>query len=85
MRRSDLARNWRAASPSLRLAALAAELAEVLKRSYWAREIRPGELRDRARAVERDFPGDRDVAELVRLSERAAGLVEWPDDPRERE
>lgn len=83
IRRSQLARSWRDASPSLRLAALAAELAEVLKRSYWAREIRPEELRDRAREVGREFGGDGDVAELVRLTERVSGLVDWPEAPPE--
>ncbi len=83
IRPSELARSWRDASPSLRLAALAAELAEVLKRSYWAREIRPEELRDRARAVSRDSSGNRDVAELVRLTERVSDLVDWPEAPAE--
>jgi Ca-activated chloride channel family protein len=77
VRRSQLADSWRAAAPSLRLAALAAELAEVLKRSYWARETRPEELRRRARTVERQFGGDRDVAELVWLVDRTADLVDW--------
>jgi Ca-activated chloride channel family protein len=79
VRRSDLARSWRAASPSLRLAALAAELAEVLKRSYWARETRPEELRERARQVDRELGDDHDAAELVRLTRRAIDLVDWPE------
>ncbi len=83
VRRSDLARSWRAAAPSRRLAALAAELAEVLKRSYWAREIHPEDLRERARAVGADFDGDRDIAELVRLTHRVAELVDWPEPPPE--
>ena len=79
VRQSELARSWRAASPSLRLAALAAELAEVLKRSYWARETRPEELRDRARTVDRELGDNPDVAELVRLTARAVDLVDWPE------
>ena len=81
--RSQLARSWRAASPSLRLAALAAELAEVLKRSYWTRETRPDELRERAREVGREFPGDTDVAELVDLVNQVSRLIELPEDPAE--
>ncbi len=77
--RSDLARSWRAASPSLRLAALAAELAEVLKRSYWARETRPEELAERARQVDRELGADRDAAELVRLTRSTVDLVDWPE------
>ena len=83
VRPGQLERDWGSASPSLKLAALAAELAEVLKRSYWARETRPGELVARARAVERELPGDRDVAELVRLAIRVADLVEWPEESAE--
>jgi Ca-activated chloride channel family protein len=81
--RSQLARSWRAASPSLQLAALAAELAEVLKGSYWAKEIRPEELRERARTVGREFSGDHDVAELVDLVRRASRLIERRGDPLE--
>ena len=83
VRPGQLERDWRSASPSLKLAALAAELAEVLKRSYWARETRPEELVARARAVERENRGDRDVAELVRLAIRVADLVEWPEESPE--
>ena len=83
VRNSQLERSWRAASPSLKLAALAAELAEVLKRSYWARETRPEALRERARIVERAFRGDDDVAELVRLTERVVDLVDWAEAPPE--
>jgi Ca-activated chloride channel family protein len=81
--RDQLARSWRAASPSLRLAALAAEVAEVLKRSYWTRETRPEDLLARARQVSHDSRGDEDVSELVRLTERVARLVDWSEEPPE--
>ena len=79
VRRSDLARSWRAASPSLRLAALAAELAEVLKRSYWARETSPADLRSRAGDLG-ELEGDSKVDELRRLVDRAIPLVDWRDE-----
>jgi Ca-activated chloride channel family protein len=72
IRRSGLARSWSAAPPGLRLAAVAAELAEVLKGSYWAREASLEELLRRAEAAERDFPGDPDVRELTELVRRVA-------------
>ena len=80
VRRSDLATSWRAASPSLRLAALAAELAEVLKGSYWARDRSPEELRRRAAEVQRAFAADPDAAELVRLARLAFERLEWPQE-----
>jgi Ca-activated chloride channel family protein len=80
---TELARSWHSASPSLRLAALAAELAEVLKQSYWARQNRPEELRERARAVGRDFGDDPDVVELIELTNRVSALVDWTAAPTE--
>ncbi|MEM7482201.1 MAG: von Willebrand factor type A domain-containing protein [Acidobacteriota bacterium] len=70
----DLAPSWRAASPEFRQAALAAELAEILRGSYWARESSLAEVARRAHALATERPGNAQAAELARLTARAAGL-----------
>jgi Ca-activated chloride channel family protein len=74
VRLADLADSWEDAPPALRLAAVAGEFAEILKKSYWAKK---GDLEDlfrRAQKVSADFPGDKDVAELVDLIGKAARI-----------
>ncbi|MCG8463134.1 MAG: DUF3520 domain-containing protein, partial [Holophagales bacterium] len=74
VRGRDFASSFDNASRSLQLAALVAEIAEILKGSYWARE---GDLRDvfvRLQRVATRYPGDTDVAELASLAGRAAEL-----------
>ncbi len=68
----DLERSFAQASPSLRLAAVAAEFAEVLKGSYWARGGSLAEVARRAAALVAEFPGDERVAELAALTAEAA-------------
>jgi Ca-activated chloride channel family protein len=75
LRAGELARSWDEASPALRLASVVAELAEILRHSYWARESDPRDLLARAQAVSAEFPGDVDVAELVGLVGRASRLL----------
>ena len=68
----DFARRWEDASPALRLTSLVAEFAEILRRSYWARN---GDLEDvfrRAQKVSAEFPGDHDVADFASLVGRAS-------------
>ncbi len=55
------------ASPWLRLDAVAAEFAEILRQSYWARGSSLARLRTYADPLPAAFPGDKDVAELVAL------------------
>lgn len=75
LRGRDLAPSWEEASRGLRLAAVVAELAELLKQSYWARGSTLGEVARLAAAAAADFPGDDRVAELAELSARAAELA----------
>jgi Ca-activated chloride channel family protein len=78
LRARDMATSWQAASPSLRLASLVAEYAEILKGSYWARE---GDLREvlrRAQELSPEFAGDSRVADFVGLVATAADLVVPP-------
>jgi Ca-activated chloride channel family protein len=75
LRWRDLAPSWERASPGLRLAAVVAELAEVLKGSYWARGSSLDDVARSAAAATADFPGDDRVAELAELAHRAAALA----------
>ncbi|MFN0149665.1 MAG: von Willebrand factor type A domain-containing protein [bacterium] len=70
----DIARSFDAASPRLRLAAVVAEFAEILRHSYWAKENTIAALVPMARALARDLPRDPAVAEFAQLVERAADL-----------
>jgi Ca-activated chloride channel family protein len=81
LRRRDLAPSWEKASPGLRLAAVVAEFAEVLKGSYWARGSSLAEVASRAAALRADFPGDDRVGEFASLTARAATL---PGESRAR-
>ncbi len=74
IRRRHLAATWDGAAPSLRLAAIVAEYAEILRRSYWAKDGDLGALFAEAQRLSAAFPGDLEVAELVTLIGRAARL-----------
>jgi len=72
------------ASPHFRLTAAVAEFAEILRRSYWARESRIADVLPVARSAAARLRDDPAVQEFVSLAERSAGL----DDritPQERE
>jgi Ca-activated chloride channel family protein len=79
----DLEDSFRRASRELRTAAVAAELAERLKRSYWAKE---GSWSDLVRAAERlEAERGRDGRPLADLARRAARLAAEPGvDPGDR-
>jgi Ca-activated chloride channel family protein len=71
----DLAPSWERSSRAMKLGSLVAEWGEILKGSYWARQGDASEVARRLhRLVSRDYPGDREKAELVELVERAARL-----------
>jgi hypothetical protein len=72
---ADLAATWDAASPGLRLAALAAELAEVRRGSTLGKAIDLGDLVRRAKKVAADLAGtprEQDAVNFLRLAEQAA-------------
>jgi Ca-activated chloride channel homolog len=75
LRVADLSPTWEEAPRSLRLAAVAAELAEQLRGSEHAAGADPADLARRARAAAADFPGDERAAELADLAARAARLA----------
>ena len=71
---ADFAPHWENSSGPLRLASLVAEMAEILRESYWAED---GDLDDvfrRLQQVSAEFPGDREIADLVSLAGLAADL-----------
>ena len=79
LRLSQLAPSWERATPALRLASVVAELAEILRGSYWARGSNLDELFRRAQQLSGEWAGNRraqDVAELVSLIGKAARMKE---------
>ena len=66
-------------SPRFRLSAVAAQYAEVLRRSYWAQGDSYQQLLDEAEALARELPGDPAVAELRDMLRKTRALCEaWP-------
>ncbi|HEX5759237.1 MAG TPA: von Willebrand factor type A domain-containing protein, partial [Thermoanaerobaculia bacterium] len=72
LRAADFAASWESAPRALRLASVVAELAEILRGSYWAKE---GDLEALARRARRlATTGDARVIELAELIEKARSL-----------
>jgi Ca-activated chloride channel family protein len=69
-----LARDIEDASPRFRLDAVVAEFAEILRKSYWARDSRIEDLVREAQWLAHELRGDPAVAEFARLVDRAADL-----------
>ncbi len=70
----QLADSFEQSAPTFRLAAVAAELAEILRESYWAQDGSLETLTQTAEDVRQLFPEDADVVELVGLVEQASAL-----------
>lgn len=70
----DAAPSFDEASRALRLAATVAEFAEVLRGSYWARDVDLGEVFAEAQRVSAEWPGDADIAEFASLVGKAERL-----------
>lgn len=70
----ELRREWESAPASLRLASVVAELAEILRGSYWAKDGDLDDLFRRAQRVAADRPGDVRVAELAAMVGRLAKM-----------
>ncbi len=66
--------SFESASPWVRLDAVAAEFAEILRRSYWARGSTLASVLTHAEPLAGAFPDDKDVAELVALLRQAQRL-----------
>ena len=74
IRTRDAHRSFDDADRHFRLAAVAAEFAEVLRQSWFVDDPSMRQLHREAEAVARDFRGDGDVAELARLIATAQRL-----------
>ena len=72
---SAVERSFEAAGPHYRLAAVAAEFAEILRASPYATSRSMSELLYQAEAVADDLPRDADAAELASLIETARRLL----------
>jgi Ca-activated chloride channel family protein len=70
---ADLATSWSAADAHVRLAAVAAEFAEILRGSYWARGSSLADLAVIAGDLARELDDD-DAAELAQMIGRAARI-----------
>jgi Ca-activated chloride channel family protein len=77
LRVEDLASSWERASAGLRLASVVAELAEVLRGSYWAKDVDLDDLVRRTRRVTAEFVESgrgADILDLARMVETAVRL-----------
>lgn len=70
----EVRREWESAPASLRLASVVAELAEILRGSYWAKDGDLDDLFRKAQRVAADRPGDVRVAELATMIGRLAAM-----------
>ncbi|NMC43708.1 MAG: DUF3520 domain-containing protein, partial [candidate division Zixibacteria bacterium] len=71
----DFVGRFSSASTSFRLAASAAEFAEILKKSYWAKGITLGDLREEVGGISEDRWSS-EIGELLSLIDRADRLLE---------
>jgi Ca-activated chloride channel family protein len=69
-----LNRDFNGSSKQFRLAATAAEFAEILRHSYWAKGATLEPVLKQAQQLQEDFKGDADVIELVDLISKANRL-----------
>jgi hypothetical protein len=83
VRAGDFTTSFYEASENFRLAAAVAELAEILRASYWARGSKLGEVYRLAKSLAPEFDNREDVVEFVGLVATAAGLrgesIEGPE------
>ena len=81
LRRKHLAERWERGSTALQLSSLAAEFAEILKGSYWAKDGDLEDLSRRLRHVADELTGDQEIQDLLYLVERARRISSdrYPD------
>ena len=70
----NLSTDWTGAPAHLRAAAVAAEFAEILRESYWARGTTLTDLLDPITTLVRDLPDDPDILELAQMIRQATKL-----------
>ncbi len=72
--REEVHASFDAASPEFHLAAAIAEYAEILKKSYWAKDGQMSDVLSLVRRVQEELPNDPQVTEFAALVEVAANL-----------
>jgi Ca-activated chloride channel family protein len=80
----ELARSFDEAQPMFRLDAAAAEIAEILRHSFWANESRIVDVLSVVRRVASELSHDKDVQDFAAMVEKAARLS-GTISPEERE
>ena len=73
--REEAHASFDAASPEFHLAAAIAEYAEILKKSYWAKDGQMSDVLSLVRRVQEELPNDPQVTEFAALVEVAANLM----------
>jgi Ca-activated chloride channel family protein len=76
---ADIKKSFDNSNSDFRLAATAAEFAEVLRKSYWAKEAKLSDTLKHAQKLAKERSGDADIAELVDLISKTIQLTEKPD------
>ena len=72
---ADLSTAWDQAAPRLRAASVAAEFAEILRKSYWARGSHLADLIPPVTHLVSELPADQDIIELSQMIRRATTLT----------
>lgn len=74
LRRAEVKASFDSASPEFHFAAAIAEYAEILRKSYWAKDSQMSKVLTLVRRVQEELPKDPQVTEFASLVERAASL-----------
>ncbi len=75
LRSDEMRSTFDAASPEFHLAAAVAEYAEILRKSYWAKDSKMSDVLMLVRRVQEEMPDNEQVSEFTGLVERAAQLA----------
>jgi Ca-activated chloride channel family protein len=75
----DLNKNFEDSSSNFRLAATVTEFAEILRKSYWAKDATLDSVLEHAQQLGRKFKNDADVIELADLISKAKQLMKKAD------
>jgi Ca-activated chloride channel family protein len=75
----DLNKSFEDSSKEFRLAATVAEFAEILRKSYWAKDATLDSVLEHTQHLSREFKNDSDVIELVDLISKAKPLMKKVD------
>ena len=74
-----IAENIDHCSNAFKLASVAGEFAEILRKSYWAKDAKLDDVLAKAQTIGGNFAGDTDVIELVDLIAKANKLISYDE------